>query len=225
MRSQAVILIVLLFLLVSMVPFICKAEIAVGVKKGDWIEYNVTVTGNVPQGHNITWARMEVTDVQGKSIDLSITTNFTNETLLPEKITLNLETGVLGDDFIIPANLNHHDSFFEVYSGNIVISDIGIKNVSGVDRTVVFGNTAQTTYVWDKTTGVLIEATTSSTGYSMTTVAERTNMWTPNLFGLNLWFFFILIAVALVALLVVVATLYMSRRKINLTNKRKEKIQ
>jgi hypothetical protein len=225
MRSQVAILIALFFLFVAIVPFVCKAEIAVGVKKGDWIEYKVTVTGNVPQGHNITWARMEVTDVQGKSIDLSITTNFTNETLLPEKITLNLETGVLGDDFIIPANLNYHDSFFEVYSGNIVISDIGIKNVSGVDRTVVFGDTAQTTYIWDKTTGVLIEATTSSTGYTMTTVAEKTNMWTPMLFGLNLWFFFILIAVALMTILVLVAALCMSRRKINLINKRKEKIQ
>lgn len=214
MRSQLAISIALLILFIAMVPFVCQAEIAVGVKKGDWIEYKVTVTGTVPQDHNITWARMEVTDVQGKAIDLNITTSFTNETLLPEKITLNLETGVLGDDFIIPANLNYRDSFFDMHQGNITIRDTGTKTVVGVDRTVVSGTTEQTAYVWDKTTGVLIEATTSFTGYTMTTVADRTNMWTPMLFGLTPSFFFILIAVAIVAILVVVAALFMSRRKI-----------
>jgi hypothetical protein len=213
-RGQYAISIALLFLFVAMVPFVCQAEIAVGVKKGDWIEYKVAVTGTVPQGHNVTWARMEVTDVQGKAIDLSITTSFTNETLLPEKITLNLETGVLGDDFIIPANLNYRDSFFDMIQGNITIRDTGIKTVEGVDRTFVSGTTELTAYVWDKTTGVLIEATTSFTGYTMTTVADRTNMWTPMLFGFNPSFFFILIAVAIVAILVVVAALFMSRRKI-----------
>jgi hypothetical protein len=214
MRSLLAISIALLILFAAMVPFVCQAEIAVGVKKGDWIEYNVTFTGTVPQGHNVIWARMEVTEVQGKTIELSITTNFTNETLLPEKITLNLETGVLGDDFIIPANLNYRDFFFDVYQGNITIRDTGTKNVVGVDRTFVSGTTELTAYVWDKTTGVLIEATTSATGYTMTTVADRTNMWTPMLFGLNPSFFFILIAVAIVAILVVVAAFFMSRRKI-----------
>ncbi len=214
MRGQLAISIALLFLFVAMVPFVCQAEIAVGVKKGDWIEYKVTVTGTVPQGHNVTWARMEVTDVQGKAINLNITTSFTNETLFPEKITLNLETGVLGDDFIIPANLNYRDSFFDMNQGNITIRDTGTKTVADVDRTVVSGTTTQTTYVWDKTTGVLVEATTTFTGYTMTTVADRTNMWTPMLFGLNPSFFFILIAVAIVAILVVVAALCMSRRKI-----------
>lgn len=214
MRSQLAMLIALFFLFVAVVPFVCQAEVAVGVKKGDWIEYIVTFTGTVPQGHNVTWARMEVTGVQGKVIDLNITTSFTNETLLPEKVTLNLETGVLGDDFIIPTNLNYRDSFFDVYQGNITNSDTGIKKVVGVDRTFVSGTTTQTAYVWDKTTGVLIEATTSATGYTMTTVADKTNMWSPLLFGLNPSFFFILIVVAIVAILVVVAALCMSRRKI-----------
>jgi hypothetical protein len=101
-----------------------------------------------------------------------------------------------------------------MHQGNITIRDTGTKTVVGVDRTVVSGTTEQTAYVWDKITGVLIEATTAFTGYTMTTVADRTNMWTPMLFGLTPSFFFILIAVAIVAILVVVAALFMSRRKI-----------
>jgi ABC-type glycerol-3-phosphate transport system substrate-binding protein len=91
------------------------AEILVCVKKGDWIEYQVTFTGTPPPDHDITWARMEIVDVQGKAIDLNITTEFSNGNLLHETITLNLETGQLGDDFIIPANLNKGDAFLDKY--------------------------------------------------------------------------------------------------------------
>jgi len=214
MRNQVRLPMVLLTIFITVIPAVAYAAISIGVKKGDWIEYQVTVAGTVPQDHNITWARMDVTDVQGTAITLNITTIFSNETLLPEKITLNLETGVLGDDFIIPANLNYRDTFFDMNQGNITIRDTGEKTVAGVDRTVVSGTTTETTYFWDKATGFLVEATTIFSGYTMTTKVERTNMWTPLLFGLDPAFFFILIAIAIVAVLAATAILVMSRRKI-----------
>ena len=31
-------------------------EVSVGVKVGDWIEYEVSTSGDVPDGHDVTWA-------------------------------------------------------------------------------------------------------------------------------------------------------------------------
>jgi hypothetical protein len=39
------------------------AEFVVGVKQGDWIEYKVTATGNVPMEHNIKGAKIEILNV------------------------------------------------------------------------------------------------------------------------------------------------------------------
>jgi hypothetical protein len=64
MRNQVRLPMVLLTIFITVIPAVAYAAISIGVKKGDWIEYQVTVAGTVPQDHNITWARMDVTDVQ-----------------------------------------------------------------------------------------------------------------------------------------------------------------
>ncbi len=70
------------FILVASISTVF-ANVSVGVKQGDWIQYNVHVTGNPPGDHNIQWASMNVTDVQGTAITLDIQTLFNNGTLLP----------------------------------------------------------------------------------------------------------------------------------------------
>ena len=45
---------------------IASAEIVAGVKQGDWIEYKVTVTGEVPEEYYGTWGKIEVIVVEGK---------------------------------------------------------------------------------------------------------------------------------------------------------------
>lgn len=152
------------------------AEILVGVKKGDWIEYQVTFTGTPPPDRDVTWGRMEIVDVQGKAIDLNITTEFSNGNLLHETITLNLETGQLGDDFIIPANLNSGDTFFDKNAGNIAISGVEERAYAGATRTVVYATTSETTHYWDKATGVLVEGTSQFPDYTMNTIVDKTNM-------------------------------------------------
>ena len=60
-RSFTMILVVLiLFLALGSGGF---AQLPVGVKRGDWIKYNVTYTGSPFAGHNVNWARMEILDV------------------------------------------------------------------------------------------------------------------------------------------------------------------
>jgi hypothetical protein len=39
---------------------VVSAEIVVGVKQGDWIEYKVNFTGDVPEEHDVTWGKIAV---------------------------------------------------------------------------------------------------------------------------------------------------------------------
>ena len=188
------------------------AEILVGVKEGYWIEYNATITGSPPADHDVTWARMEVVDVQGKSISLNVTTRFVNGTLLYESVPLNLETGQLGDDFIIPADLNPGDVFLDQYQGSITIAGVEERNYAGATRTVVYASTTESTYYWDKATGILVEGASEFPDFTIHSVADKTNIWQPQILGLEpTTFYAVLIIAAMVT--VAVATFLVLRRK------------
>jgi hypothetical protein len=215
MHKSALLAIALTMLIVTASLFaVAFADVSVGVKKGDWIEYQVTITGNPPQDHNITWARMDVTSVQGEAISLDIQTRFSNGTLLLEKITLNLATGVLGDAFFVPTNLNPGDKFYDMYQGNITITSIEQRTAAGAERTVVSGATNQTTYYWDRQTGILVAATSTFLEYTMHTKTSGTNIWQPRILGLDSTVFYTL-AAAVVIGLVAIAVLLVWRKKVH----------
>jgi len=186
--------------------------VSVGVKTGDWIEYNVTVTGTPAEQHDVTWARMEVDTVQGTQIGLNITVKFSDGTLEPQTATLNLETGQLGDDFIIPANLNVGDVFFDKNVGNITISGVEEKTYAGVTRSVVTAATSETTYYWDQTTGVLVEGVSQYPEYTMHSVVDQTNLWQPQMLGLDPTVFYAVV-IGAVALIAIVLAVFIVRRK------------
>lgn len=155
------------------------AQFSAGVQSGNWIEYNVTSTGAPNQGHDVEWARMEVTAVQGPSITVNITSRYTdgaNETITS---TLNLESGHLIDDFIIPAGLKVGDSFPDENYGNVTITGSEIRSFAGASRTVLTATMGNSSYVWDQETGVSVEGNTTTTGYAIYSVASATNMWLP----------------------------------------------
>jgi len=161
------------------------AEILVGVKKGDWIEYQVTFTGVPEEKHDVTWAKMEIENVEGTQINLNVTVKFSDGTTEPQTVTLNLETGQLGDDFIIPANLNSGDTFFDKNVGNITISNVEERFYAGATRTVVHAAPSENTYYWDKATGVLVEGNSQFPEYTMNATVDKTNIWQPQLLGLD----------------------------------------
>jgi hypothetical protein len=192
---------------------IVLAEISVGVKKGDWIEYQAVFTGTPPAGHEVTQARTEVVNVQGKVISLNITTEFSDGTLLNETITLNLETGQLGDEFIIPANLNKGDAFLDKYQGNITISAVEERTYADAKRTVVSAATAQSTYYWDKATGVLVEGISELPDYTIHSMVDKTNMWQPQIFGLEPTVFYALLILSATVIVAVIAFFAVRRKK------------
>jgi hypothetical protein len=199
----------LLFLVTAGVAL---CTVSVGVKTGDWIEYNVSVTGSPAEQHDVTWARIEVDAVRGTQIGLNITVKFSDGTVEPQTATLNLETGQLGDDFIIPANLNVGDVFFDKNVGNITISSVEEKTYADVTRSVVTAATSETTYYWDQTTGVLVEGVSQYPEYTMHSVVDQTNLWQPQMLGLDPIVFYAVV-IGAVALIVIVLAVFIVRRK------------
>jgi hypothetical protein len=203
-RRIALNLICLAVLACVLFSAVASAEIVVGVKEGDWMEYKVTCTGNVPEAHNVTGARIEVTHVEGKQIDVKVISKYSNGTEGTDILTLNLETGQIGDCFIIPANLNEYDTFPEQTAGNITILGVEEKTYLNATRTVVYANTSQTDYYWDRSTGFLLEANSSYPEFTMVTEAENTNIWQTQTFGIDPIVPIVIIAAVIGAVLAIV---------------------
>jgi hypothetical protein len=204
--------VIVLFLLLSLASIV-SADLSVGVKKGDWIEYGVTYTGSPSQGHDVDWARLAVTNVQGTNISVSITSRYPNGTTEVFNSTLNLATGHLIDDFIIPAHLNAGEIFLDQNLGNVTISRSYQHTYSGASRTVLYASTTQNTYVWDQATGVSVEGTSQQPTYSMHTIIENTNIWWPSQ-GYDLYLL-LLVSIAVIVAVVAVAmfvTLYKKKK-------------
>jgi len=211
MNGKHVLIVVLLLVLVGVVPFTVLAEISVGVKQGDWIEYDVTYTGTPPSGHAVTWAIMEIESVEGKKINVTFISLLSDGAKENVTENLNLETGQLIDYFIIPAGLKSGDTFFDKSVGNISISGVEVRTYAGATRTVLTGTTPNTIWYWDKSTGVLVEARSSYTEYTLTTVANKTGLWAPQIFGLDSFVFYALVIVA--AAIIITIAIFVVRRK------------
>ncbi len=186
---------------------VAAADATVHVKKGDWIKYTVKETGTPTAEFNITWASMDIKNVQDERINIDVQTAFANGTIYPENdITLNLATGAIGDGFFIPTNLNPGDKYNSGYEGNITITGFEQIKAGGAQRTVITGDANQTTYYWDKQTGIMVAATSNLTGCTMFTTTSATSLWQPQILGINATIFYVVI-IAVVIILVVVAAI------------------
>jgi hypothetical protein len=166
---------------------IAFADFSAGVKEGDWVEYQVTMTGSI-EGHDAQWARIDVNGVDGSVLYLNATTKFVNGTYLSEAAVLDLENGRLGDGFFVPKNLAVGDVFYDANAGNVTISSTEQKVCAGAERTLIsatelcLGNTNESTFFsWDQQTGALLEAYSNyqDINFTMKTVIDKTNIWQP----------------------------------------------
>jgi hypothetical protein len=179
MQNKQIQALIAVILVLSLASTVSAAELSIGVQSGDWIEYTVTSTGAPLQGHDVQWARMTVLSEENPTIYVSITSMFTDGSNETTAHTLNLQTGHLIDDFIIPAFLGVGDTFVDENLGNVTITQTDVRNYAGAERTVVSATVGNNTYVWDQATGVSVEGTSQTSEYTIHTVVSATNMWQP----------------------------------------------
>jgi hypothetical protein len=201
----------ILLIATSLSMAISFASADVGVKKGDWIQYQSTETGTPIAAYNISWARMDIISVQGETVTVNVQTAFRNGTIYPENgITLNLATGAIGDGFFVPTNLSVGDRYPTEYEGIINITSVEQIKAGGAQRTVLVGVSNQSTYYWDRQTGIMVAATSNLPGCTMYTKTSATNIWAPQILGLNQTVFYALIVaiIAVAAVLVAVVMIF-----------------
>jgi hypothetical protein len=205
-------IIVIVLLAIFSTAIASSNALSIGVKKGDWIEYTVTFTGTPPDpSHSIMAARMQVTSIQGDVINVTIVSTYTNGTQDTTDSTLNLDTGQLIDNFIIPSGLTTGNQFSSTIgtNGKMTIENTMQGSYCGATRTVVTATSGNNTYTWDQATGVSVEGTTTEPTYTMRSLATATNMWSPDMTLV----YFAAIVVVVIVVVAVVVVLALRRRK------------
>ena len=110
--------------------------------------------------------------------------------------------------FVIPANCTTGDSIVmggDSFAFNVTIDGETTRTYAGASRTVVYASFSQygaeLTYYWDKATGILVEASTTSSGVTGTAKATETNLWAaaPAPFWME-WWLWAIVAVVIAAL-------------------------
>ena len=194
---------------------VAQGEVSIGVREGDWIDYNVITNGTPPEDFNIKWARMEILNVQGPRISVNVTTQALNGTLSSLVMNFNLEKGEIGAWFIIPAGLNPGDSFRDESIGrDVTVEGEEQMTYLGAIRTITNTTIPERLKRWDKSTGVFVVSIDVLDTYAINATAIRTNMWSPQILGLDQTLFYILVTVTIIlAVLMLSAVIFLARKK------------
>ena len=192
-------------------------EPSVGVQEGDWIEYDVNITGNPPAVHrNVIWMRIDVLQVQGTAFPANLTVRYSNGTLDSSIWKFNFTEGNTEGWVIIPSGLGSGDTFFDDFSKtdkHITIQSQEQEKVLGATRTVTFANDTYRDKQWDKDTGVFIGSSEIFRNWSAYVTAVDTNMWSPQILGLNQTAFYALTGASIVLAALTVSLVFAIERK------------
>jgi hypothetical protein len=210
-RNLCLIIVSCLFLL-NVFSASVSADVSVGVKQGDWIEYNVTFTGNPPVEHDVVWARMEVTNVTGRRVNATFISQLSTGSMLNVVEDLDFEAGRLIDLFIIPSGLNAGDKFYDQVIGNVTIDAVEVRTYAGASRTVLRAAAVDTQWYWDKSTGVAVEARTSNSVYTLDTIAVSTGLWSSQILGLDPSILYALLIIVTVGVITVAVVLVIRKK-------------
>jgi hypothetical protein len=198
-------------------PAYALNESSVGVKKGDWIEYNVNVTGGVPPPKlAIDSYRIEILDVNGAAFQANFIVRYDNGTVDSSVWNYNFTEGQVGGWTIIPKNLGVGDIFYDCSEPvNVTIEGEEQQVVAGATRTITYASDSiRLIKEWDKVTGVYTYSKEHPKNLTLITNAVATNMWTPQILGVNQSEIYILIVTIVVfSLLAFVLLKVFSRKK------------
>ena len=195
---------------------VAQGEVSIGVREGDWIEYDVITNGTPPEDFKVKWARMEILDVQGTRINVNVTTQALNGTLSSLVMTLNLQKGEIGAWFIIPAGLNPGDSFHDESMGrDVAVEGEEQLTYASAIRTITNATTLERLKRWDKSTGVFVESIDVLDNYFINATAISTNMWSPQILGLDQTIFYTLVSVVIILAVLILSAIILTVLKKN----------
>ncbi|PVX25490.1 MAG: hypothetical protein CW691_04455, partial [Candidatus Bathyarchaeum sp.] len=223
--------VVSVLLLVS--PILAKDEPVLGVKEGDWIEYDVNISGigSPPPTHDVNWFRIEVLPIQGTAFSANFTVRYSNGTTCSAIWKFNLTEGELEGWIVIPSNLSPGDIFYDLSRHTrkpvyVMVRGQEQRTVLGATRTVTYGNDSlRHMKEWDKATGIFIGSTerlknvTNKDGWyiedlTVKTKAIATNMWGPDSIGTDQEGVYPLVGVvAFLAMLTASSVAFVTRKK------------
>jgi len=198
-------------------PIYAFNKSSVGVKKGDWIEYSVNVTGGIPPPKlAINSYKIEILDVNGAAFQANFTVRYVNGTLESSVWNYNFTEGQVGGWTIIPSNLGVGDTFYDCSElANVTIEGEEQQVVAGATRTITrASDSIRLVKKWDKVTGVYTYSKEQPKNLTLITKAISTNMWSSQVLGLNQSEIYVLLTTAIVlALLAFFLPKFVSRRK------------
>jgi hypothetical protein len=185
--------------------FAAAQAIDVGIKAGEWTKFQYTASG-LPAGQSYPeWLKLDVLSVEGTLAVIRVTMPMPDGTEQSSNATVDLAAGS-GEGsglsgFVIPASLTTGDSVYITGYGNMSIEGETPRSYVGASRTVVYASLSQNetylTYYWDKSTGIMVEASVTSGNVTMTAKAIGTNMWEATTTGLLPWWVWVIVAVAI----------------------------
>jgi hypothetical protein len=189
---------VIFCVLIIVSPALASEKPSVGVKKGDWMEYNVSITGPASaSSHNITRFRLEILNVEGAAFQANITAWYVNGSVPSAVWKFNFTEGNVEGWVIIPSNLGVGDTFFDSGKpGNVTIEGIEQKTVAGVTRIITHASDSKRPVKeWDMATGVYTYSVEHPKNLTIISTAVATNIWSPQILGINPPVFYDLVAV------------------------------
>jgi len=157
----------------------------IGVKAGDWIKVEYQISGWPAEQPYPEWLKLEFLSVEGTNATVQVTMRMSDGTEQSDTVPTDLGEGggeAFGlSGFVILPNLTTGDSVYMSGYGDVTIEGETAKTYVGTSRTVVYASFSQygvqLTYYWDKETGAMVEASSTSADLTATARATDTNMW------------------------------------------------
>lgn len=191
-----------------------RVEASGTIKAGDWIKYEVIITGRLPGEIIPTWVKLDFLSVEETNATVRATMHLSDGTENINTTTVDIASGT-DTGFIIPSNSKTGDSIYISGYENITIDGETTLTYTGVNRTVVYASFSDSgdhfAYYWDKQTGIMLEQRKTSNGTTTIFRVKETNMWQtqPSELLLDPTVFYVMIIVVAI----VVAVMFLRTRK------------
>ncbi len=219
MKAFTTIFLASLIISVSIIslPTLAYDEPSAGVKEGNWIEYDVNITGTPPPVHKgVDWMRIEVLHVESTAFPVNLSVRFANGTTGSSIWRFNFTEGNTEGWIVIPSSLGPGETFYDNFSKadkHIVIQSQEQQTVLGASRTLTFGNDSYRHKQWDKATGVFVRSSESFRNWSAYVNIVATNLWSPQILGLNQTVLYALVAISIVLTVLILSSLIIDERR------------